>query len=529
MNSPSRTSLDELCRAIPNRNLSPARLVEQALLRGEARLSADGALVADTGAHTGRSPKDKCIVRDRHTEDAVWWDNSHALQPAQFDVLLADLVAHLDPRESYVQDLAAGAEPAHRIAVRVVTELAWHALFIRNLLLRPDGPIASRTQADLTIVDCPSFKADPIRHGSRSETIIACDFTQGIVLIVGTAYAGEIKKSVFSYLNYVLPARSVLPMHCSANVGAAGDTAIFFGLSGTGKTTLSTDPSRRLVGDDEHGWDASGIFNFEGGCYAKATDLSPRSEPEIFVTTRRFATVMENVTLDPESRTPDFADRSRTENTRVAYPIDAIPAAVPEGRAGQPTAIILLTCDAFGVLPPVARLTPDQAVYHFLSGYTAKVAGTERGVREPEATFSACFGAPFMSRHPAVYGEMFREVIERHAVPCWMLNTGWSGGGYGVGSRMPLAVTRRLLSAALDGSLAAGGLRTDSVFGFAVPVHVDGLSDDILDPIATWADPSAYTRAADRLVAMFAANFDRFTRHVSPSIRSAGPFVSEPV
>jgi len=406
--------------------------------------------------------------------------------------------------------------------VRVVTEYAWHSLFIRNLLIRPSREALATFEPRMTIIDLPSFRADPARHGCRSETVIAIDLTRMIVLIGGTSYAGEMKKSVFTVLNYLLPARGVMPMHCSANAGAQGDVALFFGLSGTGKTTLSADASRTLIGDDEHGWGPHGIFNFEGGCYAKTIKLSREAEPEIYAATERFGTVLENVVLD-ENRVPDFHDGSRTENTRCAYPLHFIPNASKTGRAGQPKNIIMLTADAFGVMPPIAKLTPAQAMYHFLSGYTAKVAGTEKGVVEPEATFSTCFGAPFMPRHPSVYGNLLRDLIARHNVDCWLVNTGWTGGAYGVGHRMPIRVTRGLLAAALDGSLREAQFRTDPNFGFAVPVNVPGIDAAILDPRATWADRAAYDAQASRLVGMFVENFAKFEAHVEADVLNASP------
>ena len=504
-------------------NLHAAELCEEAVRRGEARLTAHGALVAHTGAHTGRSPKDKFVVRDASTEDKVWWDNNKPMSPAHFEALLDDFVAHAAEKDLFAQDLIGGAEPAHSLPVRVVTEYAWHSLFIRNLLIRPDAADLAAFEARMTVVDLPSFKADPARHGTRGETVIAVDLTRKIVLIGGTSYAGEMKKSVFTALNYLLPESGVMPMHCSAN--ADGDnTAVFFGLSGTGKTTLSADPSRTLVGDDEHGWGPDGIFNFEGGCYAKTIRLSAEAEPEIHATTRRFGTVLENVVLDAR-RDPDFDDGSLTENTRCAYPLDFIPNASKTGRASHPRNIVMLTADAFGVLPPIARLTPAQAMYHFLSGYTAKVAGTEKGVTEPEATFSTCFGAPFMPRHPAEYGNLLRALIAEHDVDCWLVNTGWTGGAYGVGHRMPIKATRALLAAALDGSLKEAEFRTDAHFGFAVPVSVPGVEDAILDPRSTWADKAAYDRQARKLVDMFVANFAKFEDHVDAGVAAAAPSV----
>ncbi len=507
-------------------NFGAALLYEEALRRGEAKLSAHGALVAETGQHTGRSAKDKFVVRDDDTAPHIWWDNNKAMAPARFDALLADFLAHAADKDLYVQDLVGGADQGLALPVRVVTELAWHSLFIRNLLIRPQHDSLAGFTARMTVIDLPSFRADPARHGTRGETVIALDLTRMIVLIGGTSYAGEMKKSVFSALNYLLPPQGVMPMHCSANEGPAGDAAIFFGLSGTGKTTLSADPSRTLVGDDEHGWGPEGVFNFEGGCYAKTIRLSAEAEPEIFATTRRFGTVLENVVLDGE-RVPDFDDGSLTENTRCAYPLDFIPNASASGRAGHPKNVIMLTADAFGVMPPIARLTPAQAMYHFLSGYTAKVAGTEKGVTEPEATFSTCFGAPFMPRHPSAYGNLLRDLIARHQADCWLVNTGWTGGAYGTGQRMPIKATRALLAAALDGSLKRAEFRTDANFGFEVPVAVPGVEASILDPRSTWADKAAYDRQAARLVGMFIDNFGKFESHVDALVLDAAPHVRQ--
>ncbi|RUU11795.1 phosphoenolpyruvate carboxykinase [Mesorhizobium sp. M7A.T.Ca.TU.009.01.3.2] len=507
-------------------NFGAAALYEESIRRGEARLTAHGALVAETGQHTGRSPKDKFVVRNSDTEPHVWWDNNKAISPAQFDTLLADFQAHAADKDLYVQDLAGGADAGLKLPTRAITEFAWHSLFIRNLLICPDAAELEQFVPEMTIIDLPSFRADPLRHGSRTETVIAVDLSRKIVLIGGTSYAGEMKKSVFTMLNYLLPAKGVMPMHCSANEGAAGDAAIFFGLSGTGKTTLSADPSRTLIGDDEHGWGPHGIFNFEGGCYAKTIKLSAEAEPEIFATTQRFGTVLENVVLDADG-VPDFNDGRLTENTRCAYPLDFIPNASKTGRANHPKNIIMLTADAFGVMPPIARLTPAQAMYHFLSGYTAKVAGTEKGVTEPEATFSTCFGAPFMPRHPSEYGNLLRELIARHGADCWLVNTGWTGGAYGTGKRMPIKATRALLAAALDGSLKTAEFRTDAHFGFEVPVAVPGVDSAILDPRSTWADKAGYDRQATRLVGMFAVNFEKFESHVDAVVRGAAPRMQE--
>ncbi len=504
-------------------NFEAPALYEESLQRGEAGLAAGGALVAETGVHTGRSPKDKFVVRDDDTDDKIWWDANGAITSDQFDTLLQDFIAHAEGRELFAQDLFGGADPAYRVRARVFTEFAWHSLFIRNLLRRPDRDLLPSFQPDLTIIDLPSFRADPARHGCRSETVIAIDFTRKIVLIGGTSYAGEMKKSVFTYLNYILPEKNVMPMHCSANMSSPSDVAVFFGLSGTGKTTLSNDPDRPLIGDDEHGWGPNGIFNFEGGCYAKTIKLSADAEPEIYATTRRFGTVLENVVIDPQTREPDFDDDSKTENTRCAYPLEFIPNASETGRGGHPKNIVMLTCDAFGVLPPIAKLTSAEAMYHFLSGYTAKVAGTEKGVTEPQATFSTCFGAPFMPRPPSVYGNLLRELIARHHVDCWLVNTGWTGGKHGIGRRMPIRVTRRLLTAALDGSLSKADFRRDPYFGLAVPSHVPGVEPHILTPHKTWRDKADFAETAQKLIDMFQENFKRFEDEVDADVSAAAP------
>jgi phosphoenolpyruvate carboxykinase (ATP) len=506
-------------------NFTEARLYEHAIAAGEAEIAYGGAICADTGVHTGRSPKDKHTVRDALTEKTVWWDNNRALTPAQFKLLYDDFIAHARGKALFAQDLYGGADPKYRIKTRVYTELAWHSLFIRQLLIRPDRNDLKNFVPELTIVDLPSFKADPARHGTRTETVIAIDFSKKIVLIGGSSYAGEMKKSVFTTLNYYLPAESVMPMHCSANVGPKGDVALFFGLSGTGKTTLSAEPTRTLIGDDEHGWGPQGIFNFEGGCYAKTIKLSQEAEPEIYATTHRFGTVLENVILDPDTRVPDFDNGAKTENTRAAYPLDFIPNASRTGRAGHPTNIIMLTADAFGVMPPIAKLSSAEAMYHFLSGYTAKVAGTEKGVTDPEATFSTCFGAPFLPRHPSEYGNLLRELIAAHGVDCWLVNTGWTGGKYGVGRRMPIKVTRTLLAAALDGSLKTVKFRTDPYFGFQVPVGVPGIEPHLLQPFKTWKDKSEFDATARKLVRMFQDNFAKFESYVDPDVRAAAPEV----
>lgn len=502
-------------------------LVEHTLLRGEGLLAHHGPLVVDTTPYTGRSPKDKFVVREPEVEGEIWWGEvNQPFAPEAFEALYQRVVQYLSERDLYVQDLYAGADRRYRLAVRVVTESPWHALFARNMFILPrrfgnDDEVEAFVPG-FTVVHAPYFQADPERDGTRSEVFVGISFQRRLVLIVGTKYAGEIKKSIFTVMNYLMPKRGVFPMHASANVGKEGDVAVFFGLSGTGKTTLSADPARTLIGDDEHGWGEHGIFNFEGGCYAKAIKLSSEAEPEIYAATNRFGTVLENVVLD-ESRVPDFNDNSLTENTRSAYPLHFIPNASETGIAGHPKTIIMLTADAFGVLPPIARLTPEQAMYHFLSGYTAKVAGTEKGVTEPEATFSTCFGAPFMPRHPAEYGNLLRELIGKHGVDCWLVNTGWTGGAYGIGKRMPIKATRALLTAALTGDLKNAQFRTDANFGFAVPLSLDGVDGAILDPRSTWADGAAYDAQAKKLVSMFVSNFTKFEDHVDSKVRDAAP------
>ncbi|MEF2070360.1 phosphoenolpyruvate carboxykinase [Consotaella aegiceratis] len=503
-------------------NLKEAILNETAIRRGEGQFTDQGALSVTTGQHTGRSPKDKYVVRDATTEDNVWWDNNQALAPEAFDALYEDFKAFAEGKDLFVEDLVGGADPANAINVRVVTEYAWHALFIRNLLIRPSKEELGSFVPEMTIIDLPSFKADPAKYDCRSETIIGCNFDKKIVLIGGTRYGGEIKKSVFTFLNYLLPAKGVMPMHCSANISKEGDSAVFFGLSGTGKTTLSADPNRILIGDDEHGWGENGLFNFEGGCYAKLIRLSAEAEPEIYAASRRFGALLENVVLN-EDRVPDLDDASLTENTRVAYPLHFIPNVSETNRGGHPKNVIMLTADAFGVMPPIAKMTPAQAMYHFLSGYTAKVAGTERGVTEPEATFSTCFGAPFMPRHPSVYGNLLRDLIAGHGADCWLVNTGWTGGAYGVGKRMPIKATRALLNAALDGSLNDAEFRVDPNFGFQVPVAVPGVDSGILDPRSTWTDKNAYDAQAQKLVGMFRKNFSKFEAHVDSDVMQAAP------
>ncbi len=508
-------------------NLGTAPLIEMAVNRREGVLSKHGAFVVETGAHTGRSANDKFIVRDAVTEDVIWWDKNKSITPAQFAAIKADFAAALATNDTlFVQDLFGGSQPEYRVKVRVITERAWHSLFIRTLLVRPEAAALADFLPEYTIVDLPSFRADPARHGCRSETVVAVDFEGKTILIGGTAYAGEMKKSVFSILNYLLPLKGVMPMHCSANIGPKGDTAVFFGLSGTGKTTLSADASRTLIGDDEHGWSDTAVFNFEGGCYAKVIRLSAEAEPEIYATTQRFGTVLENVVIDPVTRAIDLDDNRLAENSRASYPIGFIPNASADNLGPVPDNVIMLTADAFGILPPISKLTPDQAMYHFLSGYTARVAGTEIGVTEPDATFSTCFGAPFMPRHPSVYGNLLKERIAKGGVDVWLVNTGWTGGGAGTGgtgSRMPIRITRALLNAALDGSLKTADFRTDENFGFAVPVSVPGVEPRILNPRETWTDKAAYDAKAKALVAMFIANFAQFAEHVDAGVMESAP------
>jgi len=507
-------------------NLPPALLYEHALRRGEGLLAATGPLVVATGEHTGRSPRDKFVVQEPATADVWWGEVNRPLPPAGFDELHRQVVSHLGDRELFVQDLYACADPAYRLRVRVVSETAWSALFARNLFIVPTAEerVADRGRApDFTVLHAPGLEADPASQGTRSETAIVVNLARGLVLIAGTGYAGEIKKAIFSVLQYLLPKRGVATMHCSANVGPEGDAAIFFGLSGTGKTTLSTDPTRTLIGDDEHGWSDQGVFNFEGGSYAKAIHLSPVAEPDIHRAVLRFGTVLENVVLDPESRQPRLDDDSLTENTRAAFPLSAIAHASPTGMADHPRHVVLLTADAFGVLPPVARLDPNQALYWFLSGYTSKLAGTERGVTEPEATFSPCFGAPFLTLPPVRYAEMLGQKLRRHEPAVWLVNTGWSGGAYGVGHRIGIAHTRAIVRAVVGGALTDAPTASDPVFGFHVPATCPGVPAELLRPREAWSDPAAYDAAARRLADAFAENFRRFAGEVGPAVAGAGP------
>ncbi|HJR68128.1 MAG TPA: phosphoenolpyruvate carboxykinase (ATP) [Gemmatimonadaceae bacterium] len=506
-------------------NSIPPELVQAAIRRGEGELADMGPFVAVTSPHTGRSPNDKFVVKEPSTEADVWWGKVNvAFDAAKFDLLLADVQRYLgEQAELFVQDLYAGADSAHRVRVRFVTPTAWHSLFVRNMFIRPDPIDLPTFEADFSVLHAPEFHADPAKHGTRTGTFIILNFARRIILIGGTRYAGELKKAIFTVMNYLLPKRGVLSMHCSANVGPAGDTALFFGLSGTGKTTLSADPERWLIGDDEHGWSSDGVFNFEGGCYAKVINLSEDGEPDIYRTTQMFGTILENVVLEPHTRRVDFVNQAITENTRASYPLHYIRNIVPTGRGDHPRNVVFLTADAFGVLPPIARLTPEQARYYFLSGYTAKVAGTERGVKEPQATFSSCFGAVFLVWHPSMYSRMLGELLATHNSRVWLVNTGWTGGPYGVGSRMKLAYTRAMVRAALAGELDHVPTMRHSVFGLDVPKSVPGVSSDVMDPRATWADPAAYDAQARKLAEMFVKNFEQFAEHVDPAVRQAGP------
>jgi len=513
-------------------NLTAAELVTHALRRGEGRLSAEGALIVKTGVHTGRSVQDKFSVDDPGITDDVWWrPGNRKLDPAHFQVLKGRVQAYLQGRELFTQDLYAGADPQYRIRVRLVSSEAWQTLFARNMFIRPKPEELESFEPDYIILHAPQFQADPAIDGVRSGTAIAASFTERMIVVAGSEYGGEIKKSIFGVMNWKLPAEGVLPMHCSANVGRSkvasngevspGDVALFFGLSGTGKTTLSSDPNRPLIGDDEHGWGPNGVFNFEGGCYAKVINLSQEAEPEIYAATHRFGTVLENVVADAQG-VLDLTDGSLTENTRSCYPIEFIPNCDLSGRAGQPRNVVMLTADAFGVLPPISKLSPAQAMYHFMSGYTAKVAGTEKGMgREPQATFSTCFGAPFIPRHPEVYGRMLADLIAKHGADCWLVNTGWTGGAYGVGNRMSIKHTRALLAAVLDGSLQGARYVQDPHFGLMMPQDVPGIPNEVLDPRQAWADKAAYDEAARKLVGLFEANFATFQGKVGDDVKAA--------
>ncbi len=484
-------------------------------------MAANGAVVAATGKYTGRSPKDKFVVKDAMTADKVAWGAvNQPFDPAKFSALHERILEYLDERELYVQDLFCGADTTYRLPVRFVNEFAWHNLFVRQLFIRPSAAELKAHKAEFTVISAPGFKADPRRDGTASEAFVILNFSERVVLIGGGEYAGEMKKSIFSIMNFLMPPRNVFPMHCSANVGHDGVTALFFGLSGTGKTTLSADPSRNLIGDDEHGWSSAGIFNFEGGCYAKCIKLSQENEPQIW-SALRFGSVLENVVLDPETRVPNYSDDSLTENTRAAYPVDFIENCVIPGVGGNPKNLVFLTADAFGVLPPVAKLTPEQAMFHFMSGYTAKVAGTEAGVKEPQATFSTCFGAPFLPLAPSVYAEMLGRRLREHDAQCWLVNTGWQGGPYGVGKRMDIPYTRAMVDSAVEGTLAKVEFEVEPSFGLTIPKTCPGVPANLLSPRNAWADKAAYDRAAADLCARFAKNFEQFD--APEAVRRAGP------
>jgi phosphoenolpyruvate carboxykinase (ATP) len=507
-----------------NHNLSVAALYEETARRGQGVISADGAMVVKTGTFTGRAAEDKFVVRDNETEAKVNWGKVNKPMTSEaYERLYGRVTAYLQNKELFVQDCHAGADSTYRMQVRVITEDAWHSLFARNMFLRPSQDQLATHNPEFTVINVPGFKATPQIDSTRSEAFVVMNFTTRTVLIGGTAYAGEIKKSIFTAMNYYLPQKNVMPMHCSANIGASGDVALFFGLSGTGKTTLSADPARRLIGDDEHGWSDNGIFNMEGGCYAKVIKLSPTAEPEIYATTKRFGTILENVVMDDDTRVIDLDSDKFAENTRASYPIDFIPNIATDGVGGQPKNIVFLTADAFGILPPVSRLTPAQAMYHFLSGYTAKVAGTEIGVKEPKATFSTCFGAPFMPLHPGVYAKLLGEKLTKTGARVWLVNTGWSGGPYGVGQRMKIAYTRAMLTAALTGKLDDTRIDTDPNFGVGIPVAVPGVPAEALNPRNTWADKAAYDAKAKELAGMFRKNFEIYQDGVSAEVRAAEP------
>ncbi len=515
-------------------NLSASRLVEHALARNEGELTSSGAFAVRTGAFTGRSPQDKFIARTTSSEPLVWWGKvNQPISPEKFDSLYKKVCDYLHSRPIYSQDLSAGADPRYNLGLRVITEFAWHSLFSRTLLRGPEQtPVSPESRATLLekpfdgfkILCAPGCMANPEEDGTRSKTFVVLNFEEKIVLIGGTEYAGEIKKSVFTILNYLLPQQNVLPMHCSANVGLNhSDVALFFGLSGTGKTTLSADPTRALIGDDEHGWSDHGVFNFEGGCYAKCINLTPESEPQIY-NAIKFGSVLENVPVDRASGEPDYKSTKYTENTRVAYPLNYIPGAMGCASAGHPQNIVFLTADAFGVLPPVSRLTHDQAIYHFLSGYTARVAGTERGMDcEPQATFSACFGQPFLPLPPAAYADMLAERLCRYDVKVWLLNTGWQGGPYGVGTRVPLALTRRMLDAAIEGELDDASMAVHPLFGLQSPTAIPGVPAEVLNPCHSWTNPSDYQRAAINLAQKFRENFKQYHGKVSQAVENSGP------
>ncbi len=527
MGNPSNYDLDN--HGLRNLNmsywtLSSGALIERIVTRREGVLAHEGAIIVRTGSHTGRAPNDKFIVKDKVTEDTVWWGKiNSSMDQACFDQLLLHMRSYFQGRDVFVQDTTAGAHPEYRLPIRVITETAWHSLFARNIFIREEIENLPDHVPEFTIMHAPGFHANPEEDGTNSEVFVVINFEKKLILIGGTSYAGEIKKSIFSVLNYLLPLKGVLSMHCSANASKDGDVALFFGLSGTGKTTLSSDPNRSLIGDDEHGWADDGVFNFEGGCYAKTINLSPKLEPVIWNATRHFGTILENVSVDQYTRRIDFDDSSLTENTRAAYPVGFLQNSIVSGRGDHPSNIFFLTADAFGVMPPIARLNPDQAKYYFLSGYTSKLAGTEKGVTEPQATFSACFGAPFLPLHPSVYADLLGEKIEKHGSSVWLINTGWTGGPYSEGSRIRLPYTRAMVTAVLNGELDEVEMRTDKNFCFDVPVAVPDVPPEVLDPKSTWSDPDAYDKKVRELTASFHENFSQFAGHVPSEIAFSGP------
>jgi phosphoenolpyruvate carboxykinase (ATP) len=506
-------------------NLIAPALIQRAIQRGEGQLADMGPFCAVTAPHTGRSPNDKFLVKESSSEgDVDWGKVNQPFSPEQFDTLHADVREYLDGREElFVEDLYCGADPKYRLSVRYVSPNAWQMAFVRNMFIRPDATALPTFDPNFTVLHAPEFQADPAKHGTRTSTFIVLNLAKRMILIGGTRYAGELKKAMFTVMNYYMPKQGVLSMHCSANIGAAGDTALFFGLSGTGKTTLSADPNRSLIGDDEHGWSSEGVFNYEGGCYAKAINLSAEGEPDIYRTTQMFGTILENVVLDPLTRKVKFEDQSITENTRASYPLPYIPNFVPSGRGGHPKNIVFLTADAFGVLPPIAKLTREQAMYYFLSGYTAKVAGTERGVKEPQATFSSCFGAVFLVWHPTKYAEMLGKLIDEHGSDVWLVNTGWTGGAFGVGKRMKLSHTRAMVQSLLSGELHSAKLETDPNFGLQIPTQISNVPNDVLKPRETWPDKDAYDTQAKKLASMFRENFAKFEKSVPASVKDSGP------
>ncbi|MGH7616471.1 MAG: phosphoenolpyruvate carboxykinase (ATP) [Gemmatimonadaceae bacterium] len=506
-------------------NLVAPALIEEAIRRGEGQLADMGPFCSVTSPHTGRSPNDKFVVKEPASEaDVDWGKVNQPFTEQQFETLRADVADYLNKQGAlFVQDLYCGADATYRLSVRYVSPNAWQMAFVRNMFIRPEATELPTFDPNFTVLHAPEFAADPAKHGTRTSTAIVLNLAKRMILICGTRYAGELKKSMFTVMNYYMPKQGVLSMHCSANIGKDGDTALFFGLSGTGKTTLSADPARSLIGDDEHGWSPAGVFNYEGGCYAKVINLSPEGEPDIYKTTQMFGTILENVVLDPLTRKVKFEDQSLTENTRASYPLNYIPNFVKSGRGGHPKNVVFLTADAFGVLPPVAKLTRDQAMYYFLSGYTAKVAGTERGVKEPQATFSSCFGAVFLVWHPTKYAEMLGKLVDEHGSDVWLVNTGWTGGAFGVGTRMKLSHTRTMIHHVLHGDLHTAPLNTDPMFGLRVPKHIAGVPDDVLDPRNTWKDKDAYDAQAKKLAGMFRDNFSKFEKSVAASVTQSGP------